>query len=86
MPYAENSSQFLRIISPAAIEMIRIMADKIGDTVRLLIDEEIELTSREGTDPIPLLREKGILDQIISGLADIRNQTGQIYNLAPKFQ
>jgi len=86
MPYAENSSQFIRTINPAAVEMIRIMANKIGDTVGLLIDEEIELTSREGTDPIQLLKEKGILDQVISGLADVRNQAGQIYDFTPKFQ
>lgn len=86
MPYAENSSQFIRIINPAAVEMIRIMANKIGDTVGLLIDEEIELTRREGTDPIQLLKEKGILDQVISGLADVRNQAGQIYDFTPKFQ
>jgi hypothetical protein len=75
-----NSTSSVRLINPASIEPIKTLASKIGYTAGLVIDEEAYLMNNIGVDPSQLLTEKGVLNQIMSGLDDIYNFIGQIHN------
>ena len=64
------------------------LAQTIRDTTALILDGDIDinLTSKEGDNPIQLLKEKGVLDEIANSLVDIRNLAEQIYDFNLKFQ
>jgi len=85
-PYSEGSPTFVKHIDSTAIEMIKNLAQIISDTTRLILDLHIDLTRRDGGDPIQLLKEEGVLDSLINGCVNIRNLSTQIYDFNPKFQ
>jgi len=87
-PYSEGYAISVKRINSTAIEMIKNLAQRILDTTALIIDGNIdfELRNKEGVDPIQLLKEKGVLDEIVNRLVDIRNLAEQIYDFNPKFQ
>ena len=86
--YSEGSSILVKRINPTAIEMIKNLAQRIRDTTALILDGniDIELRNKEGVNPIQLLKEKGVLDEIVNRLVDIRNLAEQISDFSPKFQ
>ena len=87
-PYSEGSPISVKRINPTAIEMIKNLAQRIRDTTALILDGniDIELRNKEGVNPIQLLKEKGVLDEIVNRLVDIRNLAEQISDFNPKFQ
>ena len=85
-PYSEGFPTFVKHINSTAIEMIKNLAQRIFDTARLILNLQFDLTRREGGDPIQLLKEKGVLDSVINGCAEIQNLSTQIYDFNPKFQ
>jgi len=87
-PYSEGYTISVKRINSTAIEMIKNLAQRILDTTALILDGNIdmELRNKEGVNPIQLLKEKGVLDEIVDRLVDIRNLAEQIHDFNPKFQ
>ena len=77
-----------KYINSTAIEMIRSLAQRIRNTTALILDGDIDvqLINRKGDNPIQLLKEKGVLDEIINRLVDIQTLSQEIYDFNPKFQ
>ena len=87
-PYSVGTPTFMKSINSTAIEMIKNLAQRMRDTAGLILngDIDIQLTRREGINPIQLLEENDILDEIINHCIDIQNLSQQIYDFSPKFQ
>jgi len=66
-PYCDGAPATVRYINSTAIEMFGNLTEKIWHVTRLISDVDLDLKNLEGTDPIQLLKEKGILDDIIAG-------------------
>jgi hypothetical protein len=81
-----NGTPSVRLINPAALGTIRTLASTVKYTAGLLIDESGDLTANKGVDPSQLLIEKGVLNQTISGLDNIKNFASQVYNFTPPLQ
>jgi len=87
-PYSEGYPISVKRINSTAVEMIKDLTQRIKDTTALILDGDvdIELTRKEGGNPVQLLKDKGVLDEIANRLVDIRNLAEQIYDFNPKFQ
>jgi hypothetical protein len=81
-----NGTPSVRLINPAALGPIRTLASSIKYTAGLLVGESPYLTANNGVDPSQLLMEKGVLNQTMSGLDNIKNLTSQVYNFTPPLQ
>jgi predicted RNase H-related nuclease YkuK (DUF458 family) len=75
-----------RRISSGAIEMFGNLSDRIWSVTDLIFKEAQTLASQNGVDPMRLLEEKGILDDVIEGCLDISYYSLQIAEFNPKFQ
>jgi hypothetical protein len=87
--YGEGSPTFVRRINATAIAMFKNLAQKIQNTTELITGSEgpwLELKHLNGVDPVQLLKERGILDQIINGCIDIQDLSEEISDFNPKFQ
>ena len=84
--YAVGAPTTVQHINPTAIKMFGNLTDKIWNVTHLILKEDSELTQKDGVDPIQLLQEKGIYDDIIEGCIDITNYSRQIRDFSPKFQ
>lgn len=86
--YAEGSPIFVKRINSTAIELIQNLAQKMQDTAGLILngDIDVRLRRREGVDPTQLLKEKGVLDDVIDYCDDIQNLSQQIFDVSPKFK
>jgi hypothetical protein len=86
--YSEGYPTFVKYINSTAVEMIKDLAQRINDATALILDGDVNvhLTRKEGVNPIQLLKEKGVLDEIDNRLVDIQNLANQISNFSPKFQ
>jgi hypothetical protein len=86
--YTEGYPISVKRINSTAVEMIKDLAQRIRDTTALILDGDIDidLTRKEGVNPIQLLKEKGVLDEIVNRIVDIRNLAEQISDFNPKFQ
>ena len=84
--YAVGAPTTVQHINPTAIEMFGNLTERIWNVTHLILKEDIKLTQKDGVDPIQLLQEKGIYDDIIDGCIDISNYSRQIRDFSPKFQ
>ena len=85
IPYSVDAPTIVRHINPTAVEMFGILAEKIWN-VTDLIWREPALIKGTGVNPVQLLEEKGILDDIVEGCIEIYSYSYQIHDLNPKFQ
>jgi hypothetical protein len=85
IPYGVDAPTIVRHINPTAVEMFGILAEKIWN-VTDLIWQEPALVKGTGVNPLQLLKEKGVLDDIVEGCIDIYTYSYQIHDFSPKFQ
>jgi hypothetical protein len=85
IPYGVDAPTIVRHINPTAVEMFGILAQKIWN-VTDLIWQEPALIKGTGVNPVQLLEEKGILDEMEEGCIDIESYSYEIHDFNPKFQ
>ena len=85
IPYGVDAPTVVRHINPTAVEMFGNLAEKIWNVTHLILQEEA-LAKGTGVNPVQLLEEKGILDEIVEGCIDIQNYSYEIHDFNPKFQ
>lgn len=85
-PYSAGSPTTVQHINPIVTKMFGNLTEKIWNVTGLIVKKYTELTSRNGVNPIQLLEEKGILEDIVEGCIDIQNYSRQIRDFSPKFQ
>jgi hypothetical protein len=83
-PYSVGPPTDPRNISQPATEMFAVLYAKIQNLTSLF--DTAELTHLDGTNPIHLLEERGLVDSIIANCTDILNYAAEIGNFSPKFQ
>jgi len=86
IPYGEGAPTIVRHINPTAVEMFGILAEKIWNVTDILWSRGYALGSPNGVNPVKVLEEKGILDDIVDGCTDILLYSNQIRDFDPKFQ
>ncbi len=86
IPYGVDAPTIVRHINPTAVEMFGILAEKIWNVTDIISSEGYTLRNPNGVNPIKLLEEKGILDDIVDGCTDIFLYSCQIHDFNPKFQ
>jgi len=86
IPYSVGSPTTVQHINPIVTKMFGNLTEKIWNVTGLIVKKYTELTSRNGVNPIQLLEEKGILEDIVEGCIDIENYSRQIRDFSPKFQ
>ena len=83
-PYCVGAPIDLKYINQTAIEMFSILYAKIRNLTSLF--DISELDHPKGTDPMHLLKERGLVNSIIANCTDVRNYSAEISNFGPKFQ
>ncbi|UCB60236.1 MAG: hypothetical protein JSW72_09050 [Candidatus Bathyarchaeota archaeon] len=73
-------------ISQAALPMFGTLAQKIWNATTPIILLEVRLRNLEGVNPIQLLEDQGILDDIIDHCVDIQDYSRQMHDFDPKFE
>jgi hypothetical protein len=86
IPYSVDAPTIVRHINPTAVEMFGILAEKIWNVTDIIWSEGYALGSPNGVNPVKVLEEKGILDDIVDGCTDIFLYSNQIRDFDPKFQ
>ena len=86
IPYSVDAPTIVRHINPTAVEMFVTLAAKIWNVTDIISNEGIALRNPNGINPVQLLEEKGILDDIVEGCTDIYLYSNQIHEFNPKFQ
>jgi len=86
IPYSVDAPTIVRHINPTAVEMFGILAEKIWNVTDIISSEGYTLRNPNGVNPIKLLEEKGVLDDIVDGCTDIFLYSFQINDFNPKFQ
>ena len=86
IPYSVAAPTIVRQINPTAVEMFGILAEKIWNVTDIISSEGYTLRNPNGANPVHLLEEKGILDDIVDGCTDIFLYSNQIHDFNPKFQ
>jgi hypothetical protein len=86
IPYSEGAPTIVRHINPTAVEMFGILAEKIWNVTDIIWSRGYALGTPNGVNPVKVLEEKGILDDIVDGCTDILLYSNQIRDFDPKFQ
>jgi hypothetical protein len=83
--YCVGAPTDLKYINQTAIEMFAILHAKIQNAASNLLDIS-ELDDPRGTDPMHLLKERGLINSIIDNCTDVRNYSTEIHDFSSKFQ
>jgi len=86
IPYSVDAPTIVRHINPTAVEMFGILAEKIWNVTDIIWSEGYALGSPNRVNPVKVLEEEGILDDIVDGCTDIFLYSNQIHDFNPKFQ
>ena len=84
--YMVGSPLSERNISPTALSMSSDLAEKIWNSTNPINSLVVELRNRNGVDPMQLLEDKDILDDIISHCIEVQEYSEQMHDFNPKFQ
>lgn len=84
--YMVGSPLSERNISPTALSMFSDLAEKIWNSTNPINSLVVELRNRNGVDPMQLLEDKDILDDIISHCIEVQEYSEQMHDFNPKFQ